>query len=293
MAILLVQAVQVIAVLAIVVSGYKTVQLVLEAKSSNKFVLKSFFQNKEEAKLQIKEQIGLIERYTSFNKYKRYLEMKLQEARLETPVNRFILQCVLMSVSILIVMLFMYSFTHLKLYIYLAIPLAIFGYMIPNRIVKKNLAYYEQQMKIQLPEYLSNFAILLSTYTPFEATRRSVEYAGSILKPLVEQMVQDIELSPSSTKPYEKFAAAVGLREAREFVVALQQIMKVDSKNSQKIIEDQITIMEQLIEEAENEQIIARPDKVHYYIMPMLFTMVAIIFTFVFVMLADSFSNLY
>ena len=164
--------------------------------------------------------------------------------------------------------------------------------MMPKRTIKKNKLYYEQQMKIELPEYLSAFAVLLQSYTPYEATKKSKEYAGPLLKPYVEHLITQIELYPASHTPYEEFANTIDLREAKEFVVALNQLMKVDANNANRIISDQIKIMDELQEEAYNEQIEARPDEVQMYITPMLFPLVAIILTFLFVLIGDAFSQI-
>ncbi|MEH6944645.1 hypothetical protein V7014_22970, partial [Bacillus sp. JJ722] len=123
-------------------------------------------------------------------------------------------------------------------------------------------------------------------------TKKSIEHAGSHIKPLVEDLIAQIVLYPSSSKPYMDFADSIQLREAKEFVMVLNQIMKVDADAAKRLIEDQITIMKELQEETYMELLETHPDKVERYIMPMIFPLIAIILTFIFIMIADAFSTM-
>ncbi|MEK5105047.1 hypothetical protein MKX83_24200 [Cytobacillus sp. FSL M8-0252] len=164
--------------------------------------------------------------------------------------------------------------------------------MIPKKTLKKNRAYYEQQMKIELPIYLDAFGVLLQNHTPYQATKLSIDYAGPLIKPYVERLITQIDLYPASSFPYDDFARSIDMREAKEFIIALNQITRVDSTNAEQIINDQIQIMNELQEEAYNEQIESRPDEVEKFVMPMIFPLIAIIMTFLFILIADSFSSL-
>lgn len=288
---LILQIAQFLLLLSVIALAYRTITIFVDARTSSKFVLKGFLQE-EEKNEDIKEQITFLERITSFDKYKAYLESELREARMEVEVSHFILKRVVLAFVFASTGLFLYFISDIKLYLYLSVPLGIIAYMMPKRTIKKNKLYYEQQMKIELPEYLSAFAVLLQSYTPYEATKKSKEYAGPLLKPYVEHLITQIELYPASHTPYEEFANTIDLREAKEFVVALNQLMKVDANNANRIISDQIKIMDELQEEAYNEQIEARPDEVQMYITPMLFPLVAIILTFLFVLIGDAFSQI-
>ncbi|MEK5105052.1 hypothetical protein MKX83_24225 [Cytobacillus sp. FSL M8-0252] len=92
---LLVQVSQFILLASIIALAYKTITVVADARTSRKFVLKGFLQEEEKEKEFKKEEITFLERMTSFTKYKTYLEYELQEARMETSVNRFIIRRVI------------------------------------------------------------------------------------------------------------------------------------------------------------------------------------------------------
>ncbi|CAI6330738.1 hypothetical protein [Bacillus subtilis] len=290
---IILQVGQVLLLLSIITLAYKVITLIIEARTSKKFVLKGYLQQQEEQKKDIqKEKISFLERIISFEKYKRYLELELMEARMETSVSRFIIRRVTLTILVTVITLSFYFVTDSKLFLYLAIPLGILTYSIPKKTIQKNKNYFDQQMRIELPDYLSAFAVLLQSYTPFEATKKSIDYAGNLLKPYVEELITQIELYPASPKPYQEFADALDIREAREFMAALNQLMNVDAKSADRIIQDQIKIMDELQEEAFNEQIENRPEEVEKFITPMLFPLVAIIMTFLFVMIGDAFSQI-
>ncbi|MGG1021167.1 hypothetical protein G3M81_22940 [Bacillus paralicheniformis] len=286
------QVVQFLLLLSILGLAYRVILLIFDSRTSKKFVLKGFLQGEEKKQDENKMNVTFLERVTSFSKYKAYLESELAEAKMNVSVQRFIIRRAILTLIIAGISLSFYFITDIKLYLYLTIPLAFVAYSIPKRTIKKNKRYFENQMKIELPEYLSAFAILLQNHTPFEATKKSIDYAGEILKPYVKELITQIELYPASPKPYQDFANALDMREAKEFIVALNQLMNVDRESADKIISDQIKIMDELQAEAFNEQIEARPDEVEKFITPMLFPLVAIIMTFLFVLIGDAFSQI-
>lgn len=286
----LMQVLQGVLLLSIVILAFRTIEVTLDARTSNKFILKGIIQDGTEDNSI--NRVGFFERLLSLEKYKAHLAEELKDARMSITVNRFIMQRVLSAAAILILLTVLYFITKVDIYLYLSLPLAIGAYMLPKRSIGKNKKYYVYKMKMELPEYLSAFAILLQSFTPFEATKKSVDYAGPLLKPYVEHLITQIGLYPASQRPYEEFAEAVDLREAKEFVVALEQIMKVDAQAAHKIIQDQIEIMGELQEEAYNEQIETRPEEVENFINPMLFPFIGIIFTFLFVLIVDSMSGM-
>ncbi|MED3677053.1 MULTISPECIES: hypothetical protein [Bacillati] len=283
---------QLLILVSIIILAYKVVTLIIETRTSKKFILKGYLQQEEQKKDITKENISFLERMTSFEKYKRYLELELMEARMETRVNRFIIRRVILTIFVTGFTFIFYFATGSKLFLYLAIPLGILTYSVPKKAIQKNKKHFDQQMRVELPDYLSAFAVLLQSYTPFEATKKSIDYAGNLLKPYVEELITQIELYPASPKPYQDFADALDIREAKEFMAALNQLMNVDAKSADRIIEDQIKTMDELQEEAYNEQIENRPEEVEKFITPMLFPLVAIIMTFLFVMIGDAFSQI-
>lgn len=285
---------QMLMLIFIIVLGYYTLNLMMEIKTSKRFLLKKGFEDPNEAEDSnvLKKQVTFLERLTSFSKYKSYLEKEIADSRLDISVNRFLLKRFIMAFIMMLLMLILYQVSKINLFLYLSIPVAILAYKLPKKQLTSAKKYFEQQLKLELVEYLSAFAVLLKSYTPYDATRLSLEYAGPFLKKHVENLITQIDLYPVSQKPYNDFASAINLREAKEFMVALQQMMNVDAKMANEIINDQITIMNQLEEQAYDELIEERPDEVERYINPMLFPLVAIFFTFLFILIKDAFTSI-
>lgn len=283
--------VQALMLLSIVILSFKVLEMILDFQNGNKFVLKGILQ-KDLMKEKVGEQITFLERLVSFKKYKSHIESQLREARMNISVKRFIFQRMFMAGSIAILVIILYLVTDQQLYLYLTIPLSILAYKIPKRSIAKNRLYYNNQLKIQLPEYLIHFGVLLDNNTAYEATKKSREYAGPLLKPYVDRLVAQIALYPASHRPYYEFSESVGSREAKEFMAAMEQIMKVDAKKASKIIQDQIRIMNELLEEAYNEQIEKRPEQIEPYIYAMLFPFVGTIINILFILISVSVSEM-
>ncbi len=291
MSIIALSGLKVFLLLSIIFLAFKTLTIVTEVQNGNKFILKGVLQTSEKKEF-LREKLTLLEKLLSFRKYMIYLEMELQNARLQKTAKRFVIERTISAVLLALLVFMLYSFSGNSIFLYLVIPMAIIGYKIPKRALKKTKQNYINRMKTELPEYLHHFAVLLDDYMPFDATKKSVKYAGPLLQPYVNRLVDQISMYPASHRPYYEFAESIGLREAKEFVVALEQLMKVDSKAASKIINDQIQIMNQLQEEAFNDLIEARPDKVEPYINAMLFPFVALILTIIFVLGSSTFSQL-
>lgn len=287
----LIKVLEICLLILIVFLAFKTIQITSDFKIRNKYILKGLIQDKSERE-ETQYKYTFFERLLSFSKNKAHIEEQLIDAKMTITAKRFIIQQFVNVTCIVVVLLILYSISPSGIYLILLAPLAIGAYLLPLRSITKNKNNYIYQMKLELPNYLSSFAVLLKSYTSYEATKLSVDYAKPILKPYVQRLATQIELYPTSTKPYNDFAKDVGLREVKEFMVALEQINKVDKQTSSKIIDDQINIMDELQEEAYNELIETRPQQVENFINPMLFIFVGIVFTFIFVLMSDSLSKI-
>lgn len=264
---------------------YNVINMIMEASKRRKFVIKDYLPSD-------KKEFSILEKATSFNKYKRHLEKELREAHSTKRVETFIAQRVLSIVISLFLMIVLYKISNQQIFLYLVIPVMFFVYKIPKKILSKAKHKYELQMKHELPDYLYHFAVLLDSHTPFEATNKSSQYASGLLKPYVDELVTQINLYPASSKPYYEFAEKLNIREAREFVAALEQIIKVDSKSASSIISNQISIMNDLQEEAYRELVELRPQQTEPYVNWMLIPFILIILSMVAILIGDTFSTL-
>ena len=282
---------QLILLIAIAWLAFNVITMISSAMKKRKFVIKGYLKDESENK------VTILERFTSFRKYKEYLEIEMKEAQYEKTVEAFLLQRIIMAISLLLMMVLFYRASNETLFLYLSIPVAFFMYKLPKKQLQKRKKHNKHQLKSQLTEYLYHFALMLEGvaegfYTPLKATQKSADYAGTLLKPHVEHLITQINLYPASYKPYHDFAEAVPLREAKEFMTALEQLMKVDAKTASKIIKDQIQIMDELQEEAYNEQIESYPDRVEPFIDLMLMPFVLILLATIGVFALESLSGI-
>lgn len=280
------QIFQFILLLLIVFLTFSVIQSIREATKKRKFIIKSYLNEEEQANS------PFFEKMTSLTKYKEHIEYELKEGRSKQTVKQFLLKRVMITLLTFILMLLLYNLSSEIIFIYLSIPLMFFVYKVPMNGLKRRQKKYVIQLKNELPDYLYHFAVLLESHTPYQATQKSVSYAGGLLKPHVNNLITQINLYPASHKPYYDFANSVQLREAKEFMSALEQIMKVDATASSQIIKDQISIMNELQEEAYNEQIEDRPSLVEPYINAMLFPFFVIIVCVLGVLISSSLSGI-
>lgn len=282
-----VQVMEVLCLLSIALLGYRTMALILEGNTSRRARLKHFLQDESGNTL---GSMTFLEKIPSYKRLKANLEVQLKEAKMDVDVNPFIIKRLIVALMMSSTLLLLYGWSGFTLYLVLSLPSGLLVFMLSFRIIKKCRQEYENQIKMELPEYLSAFAMLLKSYTPYEATKKSLDYAGELLKPYVARFLMQIELYPASNKPYETFASDVP--EAKEFMIALHQTFKVDSQQADEIIGEQIKVMDELLVEAYNEQIEVRPKQVEQYITPMLFPLIAIILTFLAILIRDTFKNI-
>lgn len=288
---LLTTIIPIILILCIVYFSFILFSSLFESSKKKRFILKSSLENLQKTIVSApKENKSILQSFTSFSNYKLFLERKVLLSRKRTTTNRVLIQQLVMTGTILLITMVLYLLSDMFFYWVISIPLIVISLIIPIKQLDLSKARYERQMRIQLPQYLSALSMLLQTYTPLEAIRSSIKYAPPIMKLYVEELVAQIELYPASTKPYQDFAKRVQLIEAKEFMIALQQIMNVNALNAESIIESQVKNMRSLEKQAYAELIEDRPYQVQMYMTPFLLTLLCSIFVFLVVLVFNAFT---
>ncbi|MED2217022.1 hypothetical protein P4V91_28880, partial [Bacillus thuringiensis] len=113
------------------------------------------------------------------------------------------------------------------------------------------------------------------------------------IKPYAEELVAKLELEPGSHEPYIEFAKALNIPSAYQFMVALEQSMKMDEEKSKEIINAQIEVMQKLQSESHDKLVKMRPGLVSKYIIFAYLGMVILIMGISFVSIFDKFVNLF
>lgn len=286
----LIQVVSAFALLVIGIVAFKTIMTLSEIQMRKRYVLKSFLKEGLEEQKKAKD-LTFFERVESWEKYRQYVEARLDEAKSTKTFRQFMMKRFIFS-TVAIVYGFGFGVAlNIPLFTYIAVPLGILMFNVPMKQLEKQRVSYKRQIRVELPDYLSAFSILLYSHTPQNAVKESIHYTDGVLKPYVEQLITDIELYPSDSRPYTNFAQAVDVREAKEFMIALEQMMKVDANKSKEIIDYQIEIMNELQDLTYEEEVENREDVLERYTLTMLLPFIVVTFTFIGVLMYTQFQG--
>lgn len=178
------------------------------------------------------------------------LEAQFKEAVMNITPQQFYTNKILypvVFVSLFLLLAFIQQETKTVFYVLAAVSTLVYFY--PDYILKQRLKNAKAMRRFELPNYLTPLGLMMYSYTPFQAVKKSLKFAGPHLKPYVEKLVIEMEMYPSSTKPFQKFADSLNIPEAQTFMTALQQAIKTDPSRSRDIIQKQINLMRRLREE--------------------------------------------
>lgn len=177
------------------------------------------------------------------------LEAQFKEAVMNITPHQFYTNKILYPVVFVSLFLLLAMIQETKTVFYILAAVSSLMYFYPDYVLKQRLKNAKALRKFELPEYLTPLGLMMFSYTPFQAVKKSLKFAGPYLKPYVEKLVIEMEMYPSSTKPFQKFADSLGIPEAQTFMTALQQAIKTDPSRSRDIINNQINLMRRLREE--------------------------------------------
>lgn len=178
-----------------------------------------------------------------------------------------------------------------KIFIYL-VMVAPFMYFYPKYLLKKRIATVQMMKRMELPSYFNPLGILMFSFNPYEAVKRSLKFAGPHLRPYVERLIADIEVYPGSNIPFENFMKGIDITEAQLFITALQQSFQTDQTRSREIIMKQIEMMRKLRDENYRTLIEKKPLEMNKYNLIVIACMLAIPLTIVAINIMTTYSGL-
>ena len=177
------------------------------------------------------------------------LEEQFKEAVMNITPQQFYTNKILYPVVFVALFLLLAFTQSSKSVFYVLAAVSSLTYFYPDYILKQKLKNAKAMRKFELPNYLTPLGLMMYSYTPFQAVKKSSKFAGPHLKPYVDRLAIEMEMYPSSTKPFQKFAESLGIPEAQTFMTALQQAINTDPSRSREIIQNQINLMRRLREE--------------------------------------------
>ncbi|WP_162985728.1 hypothetical protein [Virgibacillus halodenitrificans] len=156
------------------------------------------------------------------------LERKFKEAAWNMTPQQFYTTKVLYPVVFVSIFLLLGFIRDNNVIFYILAVVSSLTYYYPNYILKNKLKNAEAMRRFELPNFLTPLGLMMHSYTPFQSVKKSLKFAGPYLRPYVEKLVIEMEMYPSSTKPFRKFADDLGIPEAQTFMTALQQAINTD-----------------------------------------------------------------
>lgn len=177
------------------------------------------------------------------------LESQFKEAVMNMTPHQFYTNKILYPVVFVSLFLLLAFLRDTKMVFYILAAVSSLTYFYPDYILKQKLKNAKAMRRFELPNYLTPLGLMMYSYTPFQAVKKSLKFAGPHLKPYVEKLIIEMEMYPSSTKPFKNFADSLAIPEAQTFMTALQQAIKTDPSRSRGIIQNQINLMRKLREE--------------------------------------------
>lgn len=220
------------------------------------------------------------------------LKLKLKQACIKQSPEYFVSLKIAYAVLMFFLFLILFALFPNVLLIGGGIIASAVMFYYPEFLLAKQLKSADTMKKIELADYLTPIAKLMSTETPYKAIKESQQFSGPFIKPFVEQLVIDIDLNPGSIKPFINFADQIGIPEAGLFAGAVQQAMHTDHHRAKTIFEKQRQIMMKLREESYHELINSKPLVVSKYNTLMLFNVGIFIMTIVLYMFYDLMSSM-
>ncbi|MGG6447712.1 hypothetical protein [Pseudobacillus badius] len=255
----------------------------------SKFIYASQQEEFEKTK---KPQIHLTERIMKVIKVspekEKEIESKLINSNSKLTLKDFYSQKLLYPLVLVSLFLLLALFREQKIFFALALVSSLL-YFMPNYLLNQRVEAAKRMRRIELPSYLTPLGLLMITYTPYQAVKKSINYAGPFLRPHVQQMISEMEMYPGSSKPYQNFSKNLGISEASTFIAALQQAFETDQSKSRDIINSQINFMRQMRTQNYLSLIELQPMKLTKYNMIPVVAIVAVVFTIVGTVMLTSF----
>lgn len=281
---ILMDIIRYVILLVIAVLAYKVMTNFITAKKNRRFQRKDFLLEDEQP-----EEIKGFSKYTSLTKYRESIEQLFNKVGYEMTFKHFMLKRAVAGAIPIIVCGGLALYTEQSLFVLLALPVAIIMFNRPVSTMKKFEESQRVLLKREFLDYQYHFVVLLIDHTPLDTVMKSVQYAGPNLKEHAVRFAKSLALTPSSKQPFKEFAENTRLRETKEFVITLEQIMKVDSNQVLRIVKDQIQSLKELQEETYIEIVEERPAQVETIVNIMLLPFFGVIFMILASLILDMF----
>jgi hypothetical protein len=161
------------------------------------------------------------------------LEKKMAEAGMKQSAHDFLIRAILHA-TIIGILVFAITIFFLPGYVSILSTIVFIAVSIylPISQINSRIKSLQLERSLALPRYIKRICTLLITKTPYEAISESLKYAQPCIKPYATQLLIEINQYPNSSIPYDNFAKAINVKQARQSMNLLYQSFDVSQKNS-------------------------------------------------------------
>jgi Flp pilus assembly protein TadB len=121
------------------------------------------------------------------------------------------------------------------------------GSTLPAKELEKKIEERKSAIIMELPDFLDMLVLSLRAgRNLLAAVRKASEQSGPTLRPLLDKLQADIDLTENKKDALWRFAESTGVQEAKDFVSALEIGLDAKAKQAEEIYRSQSKIMRDL-----------------------------------------------
>lgn len=166
------------------------------------------------------------------------LEEKFKQANMVQDIYDVLARTILTSVMSGVA-IFLLSLVFLPAYVGILLTVIVIGFALyqPFAEINGKIKSVQTQRAIELPHFIKTVITLLITQTSYDAIKIATDLAMPSIKPHAQKLLTEIGQYPNSPVPYDNFAKALNLKQARQFMNLLYQSLDLSQKNSLEFLE--------------------------------------------------------
>lgn len=221
------------------------------------------------------------------------IEQKMAQAGMKQSAHDFLIRTILNG-TIIGTLVFVITIFFLPGYVSILLTIAFTGVSLylPVSKINSRIKSLQLERSLALPKYIKKICIILITKTPYEAISESLKYAPSSIKPYATQLLIEINQYPNSSIPYDNFAKALNVKQARQAMNLLYQSFDLSQKNSLEFLSKLKSMSDVLEEEAAKKMSLKETQAMEQYNRILFFCLLAIPLSLAGVVFWDAMSSM-
>lgn len=162
--------------------------------------------------------------------------------------NGIIMGAIVLAISLVMSLVFV---NMRKFMIIFGVGFFVFMFVFPKIDYKKKLKTVERAINKEFPVWLRDIALQLNSTVVVNAIHESYAHSSVVMRPFIEQLLNDINEDPTSILPYEKFMSEFNIPEIQISMKTLYSIQSVGQEDAQRQVSDLIVRNQAMLDHAE------------------------------------------